>query len=322
MIRIFSYSRESNRMETPGIAELPRHLDDRGRMIWVDLEDPTDEEVGVLGGIFGFHVLAAEDSIHGNHLPKADLYGEYVFLVLHAVDLALAETRLETLDVGVFMGERYLVTHHKKQVKGIFDSRGQVAKNPGSLLRSPDWLLHGILDAMVDHYMSAVQMLESRIERLEQACLNTPEEADLKAAAQLQKEVFHLNRVGRLQRDLLLEMCRGNLPWFGEENRVYFRDIYDHLVWVTQESERFQSRLTGTLAVYRSLAANQTARAVRMLSVLAAVLLPLMLLAGIFGMNSNAFTGFEHDRVYPGVLGVMVLFGIGVLVVFKQKRWF
>ena len=88
MIRIFSYSRSSTRMETPSIAELPQHLEDEDRVIWVDLEDPDDEEMGVLGGIFGFHVLAAEDCIQGGYLPMLDIYNTYAFFVLR-VDFCL-----------------------------------------------------------------------------------------------------------------------------------------------------------------------------------------------------------------------------------------
>ena len=117
MIRIYSYSRESKRMETPGITELPRHIADRGRMIWVDLEHPTDEETGVLGGIFGFHTLTVEDCIHGHHLPKADHYEGYTFLAVHAVDFDRAEERFNTLDVNVFISDSFVVTYHKEQIK-------------------------------------------------------------------------------------------------------------------------------------------------------------------------------------------------------------
>ena len=123
MIRIFSYSKTSTRMETPSIAELPQHLSDSDRVVWVDLEDPNDEEVGVLGGIFNFHVLAAEDCIDGDYLPKLDGYDAYDFAVLHAVDLGELNQGFQTVGVGFFIGERFLVTHHAKQVKGIFDAR-------------------------------------------------------------------------------------------------------------------------------------------------------------------------------------------------------
>ena len=322
MIRIFSYSKESNRMETPGIAELPRHLDDRSRMIWVDLEDPNDDEAGVLGGIFGFHVLAAEDCIDGDHLPKVDLYDETVFLILHAVDLEGLERGFETLEVGVFIGDHYLVTYHKKQVKGIFDSRGQVAKNPGSLLRSPDWLLHSILDAMVDNYMLALEHLETRIGALEAALIATPEEMEIQKVLQLKREVFHLQRVGRLQTEILGRISVGEIPRISEENRVYFRDIYDHLVRVTQSAERDADRLSGALSVYQALTVNRTDRAVRALAVSGLTFVPLLWLSTVFGMNFSTLPWLANEQVYYGVLGAMVLIGAILLGVFKKKGWF
>jgi len=127
MIRIFSYSRESNRMETPPIAELPKHLSDRGRTIWVDLEDPTDEETGVLGGIFGFHILTVEDSIDDAWLPKEDLYDGYSYSIFYAA-APNVQDRLEAQKLDIFVGANYLVTHHKQEIKGIFDTRGVVAR--------------------------------------------------------------------------------------------------------------------------------------------------------------------------------------------------
>ena len=118
MIRIFSYSRESKRMETPSILELPRHLADRGRMIWADLEDPTDEETGVLGGMFGFHVLAVEDCMQEGLLPKFNLYDGYIFNIVHAAESKNTEA-FSTTEVDIFVGESFFAEKLTK-IQGRF----------------------------------------------------------------------------------------------------------------------------------------------------------------------------------------------------------
>ena len=320
MIRIFSYSKETKRMEMPGIAELPRHIADRGRIIWADLEDPTDEETGVLSGIFGFHVLAVEDCIRGFHLPKINPYDGYLFLIVHAVDFTLEEDVFNTLEVGIFIGENYLVTYHKKQVKGISNTLGQVAKSPGSLLRSPDWLLHGLLSTLIDNYRPVLQRLDSGIEALEAGLLDSSKEDHLHELLKLKREVFHLYRVAASQRELLQKMGHGDPSCIGEENRVYFRDLYDRTVQILQAADLYREMLSGATETAMSMVSRRMSRAVKTLAVVATLVMPLTLIAGIYGMNFRRMPGLEWEYGYVTVLVALV--ALVALVVFKRKRWF
>ncbi len=309
-------------METPGIPELSKHLNDRGRMIWVDLEDPTDEEAGVLGGIFGFHVLAAEDCIQGRHLPKVDTYDDYLFSIFHAVETDRMADVFATSNVSIFIGDHFLVTHHQKHVKGIFDTRGQVAKNPGSLLRSPDWLLHSILDAMVDNYLGSLEALEGRIQSLDVELLKTPSESALESALILKREVFHLHRVGKLQQRILADMANGQISRIADENSVYYRDIYDHLVLVTQKAESYRDILSGTLEIYSALVSRRMDRAIRTLTVVTASILPPTLLAGILQVNPNMLPGLSAEYLPIAVWGAALFLILLSFAIFKNKRWF
>jgi len=317
MIRIFSYSHSTTRMETPGIAELPTHLSDPDRMIWVDLEDPNDEEVGVLGGIFGFHVLAAEDCIRGDYLPKVDAYDAYTFLVLHAIDLEALKEGIETIEVGIFIGERFLVTHHDRQVKGIFDARGKVAQNPGSLLKSPDWLLHVIVDAMVDHYQLALDAFDERVAHLEGDLGKSDDLAQ--GVIGLQTELARLQRVGVLQEPIMAQMASGHISWISDENQVYFRNVYDHMVRAVQVMGFLIDRISGALSVWTAQSVTQGAQNARLTSVMVTVFAPLLLIAVLFQM--------ELGKLMPGSIGLFV--GLGLLVaiaggtvgLLKWKKW-
>ena len=322
MIRVFSYSRESKRMETPSIAELPRHISDRGRMIWMDLEDPTDEETGVLSGIFGFHALAVEDCMCDNLLPKVDQYDGYMFMVVHAADASGEEEAFRSLEVDIFVGENYLVTYRKQYSKGLFDVRGHVAKNPGSLLRSPDWLLHGILNTIVDDYDPALQILDERTETLEEKLLASPEEEHINKIVDLKREVYHLNRIAVMQREIIHRMGRGDLSWIAAENLIYFRDIGDHLARIVQRADLYREMLTGAMETYLSVITSRTNRAVKTLAIVATVGMPLALIAGFYGMNFGNIPGLEWEKGPSVVLGAMALLALGILLVFKKKRWF
>ena len=316
MIRIFSYSSESNRMETPPIAELPQHLNDGGRTIWVDLENPTDEETGVLGGIFGFHILSVEDCIDDSWLPKEDAYDGYTYSVFHAAAPTGTE-RLVDQKLDVFVGANYLVTHHHEEIKGIFDTRGVVAKNPGSLLRSSDWLLHGILNTVIDYCKPAMDALEERVNRIADAAGDVG--TDLAEAIDLHEDLSKFLAITKHQSAALERFAYSEQSFVAEENRDYFRDVHDHNRHLQFRLDQGLKRLTWALETVRAADTRRTQTAVRLGTVfLTAVSVPLVV---INLMSLEAFGLSENVSSWVSI-GVTVAW-VGVsLALFKQKKWF
>ena len=321
MIRAFSYSKESKRMETPGLAELPRHIADRARMIWVDLEDPTDEEIGVLGGIFGFHVLAVEDCIRGDLLPKVNIYDGYAFAIVHAPAVEDEAGRLGTQNLDLFIGTNYLVTHHRSHVKGIFDTRGQVAKNPGSLLRSPDWLLHGIVDAVTDSFDPMLGRLCERVEALRNGLLTSPKSDDFGRLLELRRVVYSTRRVASLQREVLQELAFGDPAWVLTENRFYYRDLCDRTMGIVQTADACSEDLAGAAETHLCHATRQASTAGRTVAVLAALVAPLLLSACIYVMRPGGLPASVAPVAHWAVLGVSALATLALLIALIKKRW-
>lgn len=313
MIRIFSYSRAANRMETPGIAELPQHLQDADRVIWVDLEDPDDEEMGVLGGIFGFHVLAAEDCIQGGYLPMLDVYDTYAFFVLHAIDVAEMEHHLQTIEVGCFLGERFLVTHHPKQVKGIFDARGKVAQNPGALLSAPDWLLHNIADAMVDQYTPAIEALNNRIQ-------NT--NAEPEALEKRHIEVAQLLQIGKLQQSVLTQLAQRDFPYIADEYQVYYQNIKTHMIRTVQLAETSAASLEAHQSASLIQANNDQAKNIRLLTALTTTFATAIFLTVFFDPELDDLVNLSDENwaILTTILTLLVSGGVAVFL--KFKKWF
>lgn len=313
MIRIFSYSRSANRMETPSIAELPQHLEDTDRVIWVDLEDPDDDEKGVLGGIFGFHILSAEDCIHGGYLPMLDTYETYAFFVLHAADMATLEQQFQTIEVGCFLGERFLVTHHPKQVKGIFDARGKVAQNPGALLSSPDWLLHNIIDAMTDHYTPAIEALQHRID----TCSTAPEEIKT-----LNIEVATLQQIGKLQQTVLTRFVEESLPYIEPGNLIYYQNVKTHMIRAVQRAEACANALLAHQNASIIQANNQQTQHIKILSAITLTFSTAIFLAVFLEPELSDLVAVS-DETWATMCGLIVLiFGGGVAGFLKFKKWF
>ena len=313
MIRIFSYSRSSTRMETPNIAELPKHLEDPDRIIWADLEDPDDEEMGVLGGIFGFHVLAAEDCIQGGYLPMFAQYDTYAFFVLHAIDTAEMEQHFQTIEVGCFLGERFLVTHHAKQVKSIFDARGKIAQNPSVLLNSPDGLLHHIVDALTDHYTPAIEAFKNRIENTD----NSPEEIK-----KLHIEAAALLQIGKLQQTVLAHLTQKKLPFIANTYQVYYQNVHTHQIRALQFAESCVAHLEAHLETQRTQAAHLQVQNIRTLIALTTTFATAIFLTVLIDPNLSNLTNISNEAwSIIGILIIIILSG-GVAGLFKFKKWF
>ncbi|MGA1195445.1 MAG: CorA family divalent cation transporter [Candidatus Latescibacterota bacterium] len=311
MIRIFSYSRASTRMETPNIAELPQHLEDPDRIVWADLEAPDDEEMGVLGGIFGFHVLAAEDCIQGGYLPMFAQYDTYSFFVLHAIDTAEMEQHFQTIEVGCFLGERFLVTHHAKQVKSIFDARGKIAQNPSVLLNSPDGLLHTIIDAMTDHYTPAIEAFKNRIANTD----NSPDEIKTRHI-----EAATLLQIGRLQQTVLTRLSQENVPFIANAYQVYYQNVQAHQIRAVQFAESCVAHLEAHLETLRTQAAHlQNIRTLIALTTTFATAIFLTVL--IDPKMDNLITLSDEAWSITTTLIVFIVSG-AVAGIFKFKKWF
>ena len=322
MIRSFSYSHETKRMETPGIAELPRHIADRGRMLWVDLEDPTDEETGVLGGIFGFHVLSVEDCLRTGQLPRFNQYDGYTFLIVHGLDAQRGDGPgfFSTQQVAVFVGENYLVTYHGKHVNGIFNSRGQVAKNPGSLLRSPDWLLHGLLEALLEDVEPTIDHLEEGLAGL-CSSLNSATIPDVAVdVGRTRGQLDHLARVSGRHQDVLRQLDAPDRGLIADENRVYFRSLYDRTTGLALLAEQGLQRLGAGVETHSLLVSGRTKAAAVLFAAVVSITLPLLLVIAYYGIYRTMATP-AWGNADTGVVGIVVLLVAAVAIALRKKRW-
>lgn len=322
MIRIFALSKQTHRFETPTMQDIPSLLKDRSRMFWLDLEEPTDEETGVLNGLLGFHPLAVEDCIHENHSPKLDDYGDYIFLIVHAVDFNQREEQFSTTELNFFLGENFLVTFHKQNIKSVFDTRGKVVKNPEYLLRSPDWLLHSILDTLVDNYSPAMEQFDERVNRVEADVFGHDADRALNEILTLKREILHLRRIIVPQRDILNRLSHECDRFIAKEHFIYFRDVFDHLVRISETADIYRDIITGILDAYLLLTSNRLNAVMKTLTIIATILMPLSVITGIYGMNFEYIPEYHTRYGYFVVLGVMMTLVIVMLTVFKRKKWF
>jgi len=289
---------------------------------WVDLSGPGAEEGQLLVSYFHFHELAIEDALGEILQPKIEPYDGYLYLVLHGIDFKASEHKFATHEVDFFLNERYLVTVHDGFSRSIARYLDICPKNDFILGEGIDALLHRIVDSMVDNYAPEVEQLEDRIDAIEQRVFDRPASEDIKTILRLKQDVASLRRVVTPQRDVIGRLARREFGFVTEAISYRFRDVYDHLVRLSEESNLFHDRLTGLLDAQLSFTSNRLNEVMKVLTILSTVFMPMTVLTGVWGMNIHlpSFPGGETTQ-FLWVCGLMALVSGGLLAYFKWRRW-
>ena len=293
----------------------------RGEFFWIDLHGPTDDELALLEEVFGFHPLAVEDSRHFGQRAKLDDYDDFVFLVVYG----WSPDEDGLVEVHCFYSERFLVTIHRDEAPGLKSVQAQHARRPASLAHGA-LVLYQVVDALVDSFFPALAGFDERLDALEDELFSQPSDAQLQEIFVMKRRLVTLRKAIAPQRDLFGRLAGGaaELPAMTPEVERYFRDVYDHLIRLSEMIDTYRDTMTGTMDVYLSTASNRMNAVMKQLAVIATIFLPLTFITGFFGQN------FEWMVEHVGSATAFFALGAGVqlaaivflLAYFKRRGWF
>jgi magnesium transporter len=294
----------------------------RGIKLWVDLQNPTEQEGRVLAEYFHFHELSIEDALGEILHPKIEPYNGYIYLVLHGIDFNAPQHEFKTHEVDFFLNERYLVTVHDETSRSISRLLEVCPKHDFILAEGTDALLHRILDSMVDNYRPEVDKLEKRLDDVEERVFERPGKDDIKRILGLKKDVGSMRRVVTPQRDVVARLARREFPVITEQISFRFRDVYDHLVRLTEDANIFLDRVTGILDAHLSFTSNRLNQVMKVLTIISTIFMPMTVLTGMYGMNVPLphLPGGEGAQFW-WILAIMAAIAGGLLLMFRRKRW-
>jgi magnesium transporter len=311
-----------NDLRTGG-AELIDAFDrDSDDKLWVDILDPQRENLEPLIEVrFGFHELAAEDSLSPNTLPKYDPFPEYDFFIFRAVDVNLHEHGSQTYKLAAFLGRNFLFTIHREVMAPIDDVCNRLPSDRRLLANGPDFLLYSIVDQMVDAHFPLLDSIEECVDNLQDTIFKDAHPKHLDELLHLKRDVNVLRRQSLPQRELLNQISRGDGQFIQKQHLIYFRDLYDHMFRISETIDVERDMMAGTMEAYLSVIANRTNEIMKFLTIFSAIMLPLTLIAGIYGMNF-AYEPELHWRYgYWYALGLMALTAALMLIWFRRKGW-
>jgi magnesium transporter len=287
---------------------------------WLDLHNPDEAEFRLLSEVFGFHPLALEDSRHFGQRPKLEEYEDFLFLVLYGAAPPPDEDRL--VEVHCFYSERFLVTVRQDEAPACELLRQKYARRPAKLAR-PVVLLYQLMDGLVDSFFPALADFDDRIDTLQDEILARPSEQQLQEVFAMRRRLVLLRRAVTPQRDLVGQFVGGitGLPGLDTEAERYFRDVYDHLIRVSDLIDSYRDLLSNTMDVYLSTISNRLNVVMKRLTVIATVALPLIVISGFFGQNFGFLV--DHITGWPEFVGYGValpVFALAVLGFFLRRR--
>lgn len=290
--------------------------------VWVDLHAPADADAKILRDVFRFNEFALEDALSKLQYPKIESYDAYLYLVLHGIDFRAAQHRFATHDVDFFLGPNYLVTIHDGKTRTIAGLHETCRKNERILAEGPAALLHRIVDGMVDNYRPEIEKLEDKLDKLERDVFEQPHVNFVRTILGIKRDITSLRRVALPQRDIVSRLARREFDMISHELAYRFRDVYDHLVRLTDEALIFQDRITGILEAHLSTVSNRLNQVMKVLTVMSTIFMPLTVLTGMWGMNIRLpqFPGGDGVQFW-WVLGIMVGMSSVMLYLFRRKGW-
>ncbi len=310
-------------------AELASLRADPGVMLWVDLMPANGEEQAaerMLLEQFGFHVLAVDDALRETHVPKVDDWREYLYIVLHAVRFEPTTRRLHTHELDAFVGKNYLVTHHSEPIASLETIWTGTNREPRRLAEGADNLLYQIADAIVADYMPLVDQFDDWVDEVESEILRRPTPQTLHRVLRQKRRLVAMRRSLSALREVLNKLARDDYAVIDPRDRVYFRDVYDHVVRLYEIVESMRDLVSGSLDTYLSVTSNRTNDIMKTLTIVNVIFLPISFLAGFWGMNFFA----DQFAVQPNwstgwlfwlVMAAMMALPTSMYAWVKLRRW-
>jgi magnesium transporter len=321
VVNCVAYER-GQRIGEVDLEAIPETLSRPDTFIWIGLFEPSEDLIRTVQQRFGLHDLAVEDALHGHQRPKLERYGDSLFVVLRTMHVVGQTERSEIGETHLFVGRRYVVTVRHGSVLSHVGLRARCEAMPHLLAKGPGFVLYALLDFVVDQFFPIVNALEDDLEDIESKVF--AEQADRDTTQRIywmKREVMQVKRsVGPLI-DVCNRLMSFDLDLVPEDTRLYFRDVYDHVVRLNEMLDGLSQLTTTALEANLSLISVSQSDDTKRLAAWAAIIAVPTMLAGLWGMNFEHMPELSWQVGYPLALGVMAAACGGLFAAFKRSGW-
>ncbi len=309
-------------LRNPAQADLDAHLQ-QGRFVWADYEAPSDEDLRRLSELIGLHPLTVEDARTFDQRPKIEEYDGYVFMVVFGVDAETESGGPLLRELHMIISGDYVITIHPEPFRPLSDLR---TRYDAQRVRSEQFLVYKILDEVTDTFVPVLSRTDDDIDDIEQQVIDYPTPEQLQRIFSLKRDLVGMRRVVTPMRDMFARNADliADLPGLESDERLYFRDLHDGLIRISELIDSYRDLLSGATDMYLSTVANRQGEISKQLTIIATIFLPLTFLTGFFGQNfsflvGNVLTGLWAFLIFG--LGGLITAVLGFAIYFRRKRW-
>jgi magnesium transporter len=287
---------------------------------WIGLIDPTADELKQLQETYGLHPLAVEDALKGHQLPKVDVYGEQLFVLARTAHLEA--DHISYGETAIFVGRNHIITVRHGSGRGHRELRTHLEAAPKLLAHGVDYVLHAVLDFIVDGYLPIVETIEEDVLTMEQHAIdNFLDRGQVTRLFHLRRQLIRFQRVLGPMSEVCSKLVRLDLPCVDADARPYFSDVLDHVRRVQTMVDALREVLTSVFEVSSLLEQKRQGVITRQLAAWAAILAVPTAIAGIYGMNFENMPELKTEHGYFVVLGVIAALCVALFISFKRAKW-
>lgn len=315
----YAYDPKTKKVVT-GDSDLLKDRSTSGKLIWVDLDSPTEDQLSEVVRELGIRPLMVR-MIKDERLPPKIIIGQAMaFLSWSSLDAAGKGTPRH---FSLVFGEGFLVTIRRGPVYSVDAVLSSVEKETELMSQGPGRLLYEMLDATVDGYFLAVDSLSEEVDALEDSMFGAPSATDVRRLFKIKRDMLDLRRTVAPDREAVNSLLRRKLDYLGENDRLFFEDLYDHLVRVIDLIDTLRDVTSGAMQIYQATISNNLNAIMKTLTIIATIMMPLTLISGFLGMNLDWFGGGALLPAYALTMITMVMLVIaaGMMVWFWKRGW-
>jgi len=301
-------------------AELaPLLIHQSAHLRWYHLEEPDSPLLERLGQEFGFHELEIEDCRHQRHTAKIEEYDNHIFVIANTLHFVPETVGVWFGELAMFLGQDFLVTVHLGPTRSVKEVVLKVKAT--TKMQRPDRVFHTLLDSMIDRYLPVLDQIGDRIEVVEDEIHRNPTPKTLEDIFALKRGLVEFRRTVGSMREMVNAVMRLRPPYFRADMAAYWRDLYDHVIRGMTIIESYRDLLASVLEVYLTATANRTNEIMKVLTIYATILLPMVVITGFFGMNFEHLPLLESKHGTTLVYVLMIASSLGLIIYFRRKRW-
>lgn len=291
---------------------------------WININGLNHvKEIEKIGNHFNLHSLTLEDIVNTGHRPKIDDYSDYIFIVLKMLYFNKNE-EIVNEQVSFILGDNYVISFQEAD-GDVFDALRERIRNPKGRIRNmgSDYLLYALMDAIADHYFVVIESVSHKIEDLEDDLFTGFSQEEISIQIQnLKREILKIRRAIFPLREIINKIEKNDSNFIKSTTIPYFRDIYDHVIQVSENIEIYREMIWGLMDMYMTNISNKMNQVMKVLTIISTIFIPLTFLAGIYGMNFDNIPELHYQYAYFILWGIMILMFLAMIYFFKKKKWF